>query len=97
MEASRAKASGKADDLVMRLVQATSYIHSALSLEYGLADELSEPQLAFRHLQTEVAENEEALRVANAEISILQVLLDIESERCTLTPSLKRELVHLRH
>ena len=47
MEVSRAAASSRADDLAMRLVQATSYIHSTLSLEYRSADEPSEPQLAF--------------------------------------------------
>jgi len=40
-------------------------------LEYGLAVEPSEPQLAFRRLQDEVAEKEEALRVANAEVGTL--------------------------
>ena len=64
MEVSRAAASSRADDLAMRLVQATSYIQSTLSLKYRSADEPSEPQLAFHHLQAEVAEKEEALEVA---------------------------------
>lgn len=42
--------SSRADDLAMRLVQATSYIHFALSLEYGPTDEPNVLQLAFRHL-----------------------------------------------
>ena len=43
MEASRAEASNKADDLALQLLEAKSFIHSILSLEYGLADEPSEP------------------------------------------------------
>ena len=35
IEASHVKASNKADDLAIRLLQAWSYIHSTLSLEYG--------------------------------------------------------------
>ena len=50
IEASCAEVGNKADDLAMRLLQARSYIHSTLSLEYGLADEPSKPQLAFRRL-----------------------------------------------
>ena len=50
LKASHAKASSKANDLAMMLLQAKSYIHSTLSLEYGLADEPSEPQLAFHYL-----------------------------------------------
>jgi len=78
MEASQAEASSRADDLALRLLEARSFIHSTLSLEYGSADESSEPQLAFRHLQAEVAEKEEALRVATAEVSNLLALLNME-------------------
>ena len=35
LEAGRAEASSKADDLAMELLQAKSYIHSTLSMEYG--------------------------------------------------------------
>ena len=71
LEASSAEVSSRADDLAMRLLQARSYIHSNLSLEYGSANEPSEPQLAFHRLQVEVAEKEEALRVVTVEISTL--------------------------
>ena len=47
MEASRAKASSKADDLALRLLEASSFIHSTLSLEYGLVDEPSDPSWLF--------------------------------------------------
>ena len=50
IEASCAEASRRVDDLAMRLLQARSYIHSTLSLEYELANEPSEPQLAFCRL-----------------------------------------------
>ena len=43
MEASCAKVSSKADDLTLRLLDARSFIHSTLSLEYGPADKPSEP------------------------------------------------------
>ena len=66
-----AEVSSKADDLALRLLEARSFIHSTLSLEYGLAVEPSEPQLAFRRLQAEVAEKEEALRVATVEVGTL--------------------------
>ena len=71
MEASRAKASSKADDLALRLLEASSFIHSTLSLEYGPIDEPSEPQLAFHHFQVEIVEKEEALRVTIAEVGIV--------------------------
>lgn len=93
MEASRAEASSKADDIAMRLVQVRSYIHFTLSLEYRSTNKPNEPQLAFHHLQAKVVEKEEALRVA--EISTLQVLLDKERQSCTLSPSLERELASL--
>lgn len=37
------------------------------------------------------------MRVATTEISTLRVMLDIERQRCTSSPSLKRELVRLQH
>ena len=43
MEASRAKASNKADDLALKLLEARSFIHSTMSLEYKLAHKPSEP------------------------------------------------------
>ena len=50
LEASRSKASSKADDLALRLLGARSFIYSILSLEYGPTNEPSEPQLAFHRL-----------------------------------------------
>ena len=97
IEASRAEASRRVDDLAMRLLQARSYIHSTLSLEYELANEPSEPQLAFYRLQAKVDEKEEASRIATAEISTLQVLLDIERKGCTPSPSMEKEMVHLQN
>ena len=49
VEASRVKAS-KADDLALRLFEVRLFTHSNLSLEYGLADKPSEPELAFHRL-----------------------------------------------
>ena len=95
MEASRTEVSSRANDLAMRLVQARSYIHSTLSLEYRSIDEPNKPQLAFHHLQAKVVEKEKALRVV--EISTLHVLLDRERQSYTSSPSLERELVCLRH
>jgi len=43
VEASRTKVSSKADALALRLLEARSFIHSTLSLEYGPADKPSEP------------------------------------------------------
>jgi len=41
-------------------------------MEYGReGDEPSEPQLAFCRLQTELAEREEALRIATVEVGTL--------------------------
>ena len=37
------EASNGADDLALRLLEARSFIHSTLSLDYGSADEPSEP------------------------------------------------------
>ena len=85
------------DDLELGLLEARSFIHSTLSSEYGLADEPSEPQFDFRHLQAKVAENEEALRFATTKVGTLQALLDIERQGYTLGPSMERELVRLRH
>ena len=51
VEASCAEVSSRADDLALRLLEARSFIHSTLSLEYGLVDEPSEPSwlsVAFR-------------------------------------------------
>ena len=60
LEASRTKASSKVDGLALELVQARAYIHSSLSMEYGLeGDEPSELQLAFHFLQIELVEREE--------------------------------------
>jgi len=78
-------------------MQARSYIHSTLSLEYGSANEPSEPQLAFHRLQVKVAKKKEAFRATIAKISTLQILLDTERQGYTSSPSLERELVHLRH
>ena len=77
VEASRAEASNKADDLALQLLEAKSFIHSILSLEYGQADEPSKPQLAFCRLQAKVVEKEEALRVATVEVGTLQALLGL--------------------
>ena len=41
-------------------------------------DEPSEPLLVFRRLQTKLAEREEALRVATAEVGTLRALLETE-------------------
>jgi len=61
----------RADDLELSLLEARSFIHSSFSFEYGLADEPSEPQLAFRHLQAEVVKKVEALRIAITEVGTL--------------------------
>jgi len=50
VEASRDEASSRATNLALMLLEARSFIYSTLSLEYGLADEPSEPQLAFHRL-----------------------------------------------
>ena len=97
VEASRAKVGSKADDLALRLLEARSFIHPTLSLEYGPIDEHSEPQLAFHHFQAEVVEKEEALRVATVEVGTWQALLVIKRQGSTLSPNMKRELVRLRH
>ena len=97
LEASLAEVSSRAKDLAMRLLQARFYIKFNLSLENRSADEPSMPQLAFCHLQAEVAKKEEALRVVTVEINTLQVLLDTERQSYTFSPSLERELVFLRH
>ena len=68
LEASRFTASSQADDLALDLLQAKSYIHSTLSMEYGReGNEPKKPQRAFRCLQIELAEKEKALRFATAE------------------------------
>jgi len=60
-------------------------------------DEPSKPQRAFRHLQDELAEREEALRVATTEVGTLQALLETERQSSTSNPTMEKELVHLRH
>lgn len=51
LEACRAEASRRADGLALELLQVRSYIHSILSMEYGLeGNEPSESQLAFCRL-----------------------------------------------
>ena len=71
VEAGQAEASSGADDLALRLLEARSFIHSTLSLEYGLADKPNKPQLAFCHLQAELPKKKKALRVAIAEVGTL--------------------------
>ena len=44
VEANYTKASSRADDLALRLLEPRSFIHSTLSLEYGPANEPSKPQ-----------------------------------------------------
>ena len=95
MEASHAESSSRADDLSLRLLETRSFIHSTLSLEYGLVDKPREPQSVFRCLQTEVAVKKEELRVATVEVGILQAILDTERQSSTSSPTLKRELVWL--
>ena len=82
----------------MELVQARAYIHSTLSIEYGReGDEPSEPQLAFHHLQTELAKRGEALRIAIVEVGTLQALLETKRQGYTSNSMMERELVCLRH
>jgi len=51
--------------------------------------------LAFRRLKAELAEKEEALRVATTEVSTLQALLETERQGYTSDSMMERELVHL--
>lgn len=96
LEAGRAKACSSADGLALEPVQARSYIHSTLSIEYGRkGDEPSELQLAFSRLQTMLAEREEALRVDIAEVGTLQALLKTKRQGSTSNPTMERELVRL--
>ena len=53
--------------------------------------------MAFRCLQAKVAEKEEALRVSTIEVGTLQASLGIERQSSTLSPTLERELIRLRH
>ena len=53
--------------------------------------------MAFCCLQAKVAEKEEALRVSTIEVGTLQASLGIERQSSTLSPTLNRELVRLRH
>ena len=79
MEAGRVVASSRVDDLALELLQARSYIHSALSMGYGReGDKPNEPQQAFLRLQTQLVERDKALRVATAEVGTLQALLETE-------------------
>ena len=72
LKAERAETSSRADDLALELVQAKSYIHSTLSMEYRReGEEPSKMQPAFCCFQTELAEREEALKVAIAEVGTL--------------------------
>ena len=50
VEANHDEARNRTADLALRLLKARSFIHSTLSLEYRLADEPSEPKLAFHRL-----------------------------------------------
>ena len=97
MEFSRNEASGRAANFALRLLEARSFIHSTLSLEYKLADEPSEPWFIFCCLQVEVAEKEEAMKAAIAEVGTLQALLNTKRQDYTSSPSMERELVQLRH
>ena len=58
-------------------------------------DEPSEPQLVFRRLQTKLAEREEALRVATAEVGTLRALLETERQSSTFDSTMERGLVRL--
>ena len=93
MEVSRDEASSRATNFALRLLEARSFIHSTLSLEYKLDDEPSEPWFIFCCLQVEVAEKEEAMKAAIAEVGTLQALLNTKRQDCTLSPSMERELV----
>ena len=67
-------------------------------MEYGWeGNEPSEPQLAFCHLQTELVEKGEGLRVATTEVGTLQALLETERLGSTSDPTMERELVYLFH
>lgn len=69
LEVSGVAASSRADDLASELLQAKSYIHPALEMEYGReGNELREPERDFRYFQTELVEKEESLRVATIEV-----------------------------
>ena len=73
-----------------------SYIHSALDIEYGPeSNEPSEPQWAFHHLWTELANREEALIVATAKVGTLQALLETGKQGSTSNSTIEKELVHL--
>ena len=96
MEVSRAETSGRVDGLALELVQTKSCIHSTLSMEYRQeGDEPSESLLAFCRLQTELAEREEALRVATAKVGTLQALLGTERQGPTSNFIMEKELVRL--
>ena len=91
LEVRKAKTSSRANGLALELVQVKAYIHSTLSMEYGWeGDKPSESQ-------TELAEREEALRVATAEVGTLQALLRTKRQRPTSDSMMERELGCLRH
>ena len=67
-------------------------------MEYGQeGDEPSDLKLAFCHLQIELAEREEALRVVTIEVDTLQALLETRRQGFTFDSTMERELVCLRH
>ena len=53
--------------------------------------------MAFRCLQTELVEREEALRVTTAEVGTLQALLETKRQGSISDSIMVRELIHLRH
>ena len=69
----------------------------SLRFEHGVQASGQWAERAFRRLQTELAEREKALRVAIAEVSTLQALLETERQSSTYNPTTERELVRLRH
>jgi len=98
LEVGRAEASSKADGLALELVQVRAYVHSTLRMEYRReGNESSEPQLAFCHLQTELAEREKALRIATTEVGTLRALLETERQGSISNSIMERELVCLQH
>ena len=66
-------------------------------MEYGLADEPNEPQLAFHRLQAKLPKRVEALRGDTTEVGTLQALLDTKTKSSTSSLTLGREFVRLRH
>ena len=67
-------------------------------MKYGQeGNEPSKPQLAFRRLQIELTEREEALRVATTEVGTLQALLETERQGSTSDSIMEKKLVRLWH